>query len=77
MKRILGDNRDITQMVEDDINFFAIPFLHTINTRYFDRPLSYIANSFIILESLMDMSDSIFILSTNIYTVYYTRETNL
>jgi hypothetical protein len=70
MKRILGDNGDITQMDEDDIKFFAIPFLHTINTRYFDRPLS-------ILESVMDVSDSIFILLKNIYTVYYTRETNL
>jgi len=49
-------------MDEDDINFFAILYLHTINTHYFDCAFSYIANSYIILESAMDMSDSNFLL---------------
>jgi len=43
-------------------NFFAILYLYTINTQYFNHPLSYIANSYIILESAMDMSDSNFLL---------------
>ena len=62
MTNILGGSGNIAQMDEDDINFFAILYLHTINTRYFDRPLSYIANSYIILESAMDMSDINFLL---------------
>jgi len=62
MTNILGGNGNIAQMDDDDINFFAILYLHTINTRYFDRPLSYIANSYIILESALDMSDSNFLL---------------
>jgi hypothetical protein len=62
MNSILGDNGNIAQMDEDDINFFAILYLHDINTRYFDCPLSYITNSYIILESVMDMSDIDFLL---------------
>jgi len=62
MTNILGGNGNIAQMDDDDVNFFAILYLHTINTRYFDRPLSYIANSYIILESALDMSDSNFLL---------------
>jgi len=62
MNSILGNYGNIAQMDEDDINFFAILYLHTINTHYFDCAFSYIANSYIILESAMDMSDSNFLL---------------
>ena len=62
MNSILGNYGNIAQMDEDDINFFAILYLHTINTHYFDCAFSYIANSYIILESALDMSDSNFLL---------------
>ncbi|MFN9982139.1 MAG: hypothetical protein ACK53Y_19590, partial [bacterium] len=62
MNSILGNYGNIAQMDEDDIMVFESLYLHTINTHYFDCDFSYIANSSIILESAMDMSDRNFLL---------------
>ena len=47
---------------DSEINFFAIFFFRTMNNRYLDRPLAYATNSYIMLDSAFEMSDTSFLL---------------
>ena len=47
---------------DSEINFFAIFFFRTMNNRYLDRPLAYATNSYIMIDSVFEMSDTSFLL---------------
>ena len=43
-------------------NFFALSFLQVMTSRYIDRAPRYLARSYIVLESALEMSDTNFLL---------------
>jgi len=59
---LLHDDSSVSSGEAEASNIFALTFLQVMTSRYIDRAPRYVTNSYIVLESVLDMNDVNFLL---------------
>jgi hypothetical protein len=64
---LLHDDSSVSSAEAEASNIFALSFLQVMASRYIDRAPRYVASSYIILESVLDMNDVNFLLHFRVH----------